>query len=174
MEKKNLYIMVGIPGCGKSYIAQHFMMVDSSWAYVSRDDIRFSMLQSGDKYFAQEKNVYKKYIEAIYENLNKEGITNVIADATHINSVSRDRLIHTLTNKGVNFENINIIPVVVGNDINTTIANNNSREGIKKVPEGIIHSFRKKYGDPKFDRQDYYDIMYVNNCKNQILRGKEM
>ena len=43
MSNTNLWIMVGIPGSGKSYFAKNILMTDDSWQYISRDEVRFSM-----------------------------------------------------------------------------------------------------------------------------------
>ena len=54
MRKPILYIMCGIPGCGKSWYATHNMVKDNV-AYISRDSIRFNMLNAEDDYFSKEK-----------------------------------------------------------------------------------------------------------------------
>jgi predicted kinase len=51
-----LYILCGIPGSGKSTWAERCDEVGV--VYVSRDSIRFSMLQEGDQYTAPDGTVY--------------------------------------------------------------------------------------------------------------------
>ena len=52
---KQLFIMIGAPGSGKSTWVKKQLRNDID-AYVSRDEIRFSMLQEGDAYFKYEKD----------------------------------------------------------------------------------------------------------------------
>ena len=84
-----LYILCGPSACGKStwrdaFIAEHS---DQDIRYVSRDEIRFSMLEEGEDYFAHEKEVFKKFVSTLAQTL-VDGF-DVIADATHLNEFSR-------------------------------------------------------------------------------------
>lgn len=87
----NLYLMVGAPASGKSSYANNFAeSSDKPIKVVSRDAIRFSLLDDGAPYFSKEKAVFSKFIKEINEGLDKG---DVIADATHINEVSRMKVI---------------------------------------------------------------------------------
>ena len=47
-----LFILMGAPGSGKStWVKNHMTLNDS---YISRDDVRFSMVPEGDEYFSKE------------------------------------------------------------------------------------------------------------------------
>lgn len=74
-----LYIMRGVPGVGKSTFIQKSL---EDIHVVSRDAIRFSMLQEGEQYFAHEKAVTAQFYAEIREYLKND--EDVIADATHI------------------------------------------------------------------------------------------
>lgn len=87
-----LILMVGIPGSGKS-----------TWLYqnkkinefiISRDAIRFTLLQENDDYFSKEDEVWETYVASI-ESLLKSGET-VYADATHLNHGARLKLLKAL------------------------------------------------------------------------------
>lgn len=54
-----LYVMIGIPGSGKSTWAKANKKEKD--IYVSRDEVRFSLLQDGDEYFSKEKEVLKEF-----------------------------------------------------------------------------------------------------------------
>ena len=66
MSKLNL--MCGIPGSGKSYWVRHHM-TDAD-AYISRDQIRFSMLKEGEEYFSHENEVFEEFIAQIQNAIN--------------------------------------------------------------------------------------------------------
>ena len=48
-----LYVMCGVPGCGKSTWCKNNVPEDA--VYVSRDEVRFSMLKPTDAYFSKEQ-----------------------------------------------------------------------------------------------------------------------
>ena len=163
MEKKNLWIMVGYPGSGKTYFAKHNLMIGPGWRYISRDEIRFSLLKDGEKYFSHEKEVYNNFISKIRSALNEEGIFNVIADATHLNQNSRQKLLHNIKNIYKNFDNLNLIPVVIICDIPTAIKRNEKRSGYERVDSNVIKKMASQLTDPKDDSIEYNSIMYVEN-----------
>lgn len=109
---KTLWIMVGIPGSGKTYFAKHNLMQGPGWWYVSRDEIRYSLVKENEEYFSKETEVFEQFISKIKAGLDEEGIYNVIADATHLNIKSRQKLINALHRN-----NIQIIPVVMQTDL---------------------------------------------------------
>ena len=55
-----LYLMVGIPGSGKSTFIANTKEVRT--LIVSRDAIRFSMVSEGESYFKKEKEVFNTFI----------------------------------------------------------------------------------------------------------------
>ena len=59
MEGK-LYLMMGISGAGKSTWLRH--NIKDGEVIVSRDQIRFGMLQDGDDYFDHEDEVFETFI----------------------------------------------------------------------------------------------------------------
>ena len=69
--------MVGPPAAGKSYFAKNHLVKDDTWAYVSRDEIRFSIITEEDKYFSKEKEVFKSSSpKPLTINLFKSTIVN--------------------------------------------------------------------------------------------------
>ena len=85
----NLYILCGPSGCGKTTWCNAFMR-ENDVRYVSRDEIRFSMLKDDEDYFAHEVDVFKEFTGTLAQTL-VDGF-DVIADATHLNARSRQRL----------------------------------------------------------------------------------
>lgn len=160
-----LYIMVGIPGSGKSYIAQQIAK-NIRCAVVSRDTIRFAFLNKEDKYFAKEKEVFKEYTNEIQHYLDN-GRT-VIADATHLNQQSRYKLLNNLTLKNDDY----VIPLVINTSLETCLKRNAQRTGRSRVPQSIIKSMFNTLTDPVNDwdtlKEKYHDILYINNEEDDL------
>ena len=118
----NLYLMVGAPSSGKSTYAREFRKERTpSPIIVSRDAIRFSMVKDDSPYFSKEKAVFKEFVREINEGLD-EG--DVIADATHINEVSRMKVINK-----VDLSKCKVSCIVLLTDELTAIKRNHLREG---------------------------------------------
>jgi predicted kinase len=126
-----LYVLIGIPGSGKSTWAKRKEEeVGAEW--ISRDKIRFSMLQDGDDYFDYEYKVFAKYVDDIQLAIDS-GAPYVIADATHLTRGSRLKLLRNLNTVGVE-----ICYVYFATDVETALERNNRRAGRARVPETAI------------------------------------
>lgn len=132
----NLYILAGIPGCGKSFWAhEHYAELDAK--IVSRDYIRFEYMANDPDflpsmdYFKYERDVIRDFYAQINGNLS-DGV-NVIADATHISWKS---LRKTVENCGKNADKIILVYFNRGLDI--ALPQNAKRGGVERVPEDVI------------------------------------
>ena len=57
-----LILMSGVPGSGKSWWCKNKLPeLEENVLYISRDEIRFSMLNDGEEYFSKEKAYFFKY-----------------------------------------------------------------------------------------------------------------
>lgn len=131
----NLWIMVGIPGSGKSYEANK-RAKENGGVVISRDKIRFSMLKEGDAYFAHEPAVFKEYVRQINSAmlLNE----NVYADATQLNWASRRKLINAIDKPADTAINYLFMNTTFGE----CVKRNEKREGLAVVPEDALgHMF---------------------------------
>ena len=137
--KNRLFIMVGIPGSGKSTYAKNHL---SNALYVSRDEIRFSLVAENEEYFSKENEVFTEFINAI--NLGLAMNNDVIADATHLNAKSRLKL---LANLDLNKEKTKVIAIVMRTPLNICLERNEKRKGTRSyVPQNVIkrmHSLLK-------------------------------
>ena len=96
--KKHLYLMMGVPGSGKSTYVKNILKYGD--IYVSRDEIRYSLLTEEDDYFAKENEVIKLFIQTIDEALvNEDYQGSVYADATHLSPKGRAQILNQLKNK---------------------------------------------------------------------------
>ena len=151
----NLYLMVGAPGSGKSTYANNFINTyGKPIKIVSRDAIRFSLFNDGAPYFSKEKAVFARFIKEINEGLDKG---DVIADATHINEVSRMKVI-----KRIDLSKCKVSCIVLLTDELTAINRNHLREGRARVPDSVIRENYARFTHPKTDNFHYDKIIEVN------------
>ena len=158
MEKSYLFIMCGIPGSGKSYFANSVARTNS--VIVSRDEIRFSIISDEDEYFSKENLVFKEFIRQIQEGLDSGKV--VYADATHLNGVSRFKLLNSL-----DVTNTDVIPVYMKTPLAICLGRNAKREGRRCVPDTVIKNMYNSMTDPAHDEEVlgekiYSDILYVD------------
>lgn len=163
---KTLWIMCGAPASGKSWFAKHKLYNGPGWYYVSRDEIRFSLLKDEDNYFSREDEVFDLFISKIVQGFSEEGVYNIIADATHLNWGSRKKLLNAIKHyMGPRWieEDINIIPVVVYSDYDTIVKRNKKRSGRACVPEENLLKMFNSMRDPGYDPDVYTAILRVDN-----------
>ena len=148
-----LYIMVGISGSGKSTYARTI----PNTIYVSRDEIRFSLLEEGDSYFAHERKAYRIFTNRIAEALSAGH--DVVADATHLTWQSRQKLINSVMSKTNAL--FDIVPVVIETGYNVCRKRNEQRSGVEKVPLSVLRRQSFQITDPADDPFEYTKIERV-------------
>lgn len=152
MKRQKLFVMCGCPGSGKTTYAKQYLLEKSNTIYVSRDEIRFSLVDEKDKYFAKEKMVYKTFLKRINEGL-KNGY-NVIADATHLNHFSRLKLFNQLAYNPLDVETV---IVFLDTPLEVCKERNEKRAGTRAyVPFSALYDMYNNIERPYFD--EYYKI----------------
>ena len=144
-----LFIMCGLPASGKSTFARQFIR-DNDIRYVSRDEIRFSMVKENEEYFSREKEVFKKFAGTIAQTL-VDGF-DVIADATHLNRISRDKLIHAIDQYTTKYT---ITYIVLETSLETCMKRNALREGRTRVPDSVMKSMAENWEDITNNEKSY-------------------
>lgn len=137
-----LRLLMGAPGSGKStWIKNHLCLTDK---YVSRDDIRFSMVSETEEYFSKEKEVFKEYVKRINEGLQNY---DVFADATHLNAASRNKLLRAITTK------VDAIEIIwIKTPLDMAIERNERRKGTRAyVPVEVIRRMYNQIEKPDFE-----------------------
>ena len=147
---KVLYILCGPAASGKSTFS-HFLTKDEiSYKIVSRDEIRFSLVDENEEYFSKEKEVFKTYIAEIQQAIDG-GVNMIVADATHINEASRNKLLHNL-----DIKEYHVVPVNFKTPLNVCLERNDGRMGRAKVPRGIVCRQFYSFVPATYNEKYYY------------------
>ena len=153
---KCLILMCGPSGAGKSTWAKKIEEQIKPVHYVSRDEVRFSMVSEEEEYFSKENEVFKEWIHRIQSFLDTDEDCYIIADATHLSERSRNKTLDAL-----NIPNdTNIIPVSVYPGVQKCLERNEMRSGRAHVPRSVIRRMCMSYEAPTSDEKyPYYSIL---------------
>ena len=140
-----LYMLCGPSASGKSTWAYNFINKNSQKdvRYVSRDEIRFSLLKENENYFAHEKQVFKKFADIIIQTL-VDGF-DVIADATHLNIFSRKKLTNAIDKFYTDYQ---IIYVIFDVSLQKIVERNKQRIGLAQVPDEVLKRIYQDFSPP--------------------------
>lgn len=154
MAKSKLYLMMGIPGSGKStYLKKRFSQ--PPLAVISRDEIRFSMVREDEEYFSHENEVYAEYIRQIKEALKFNA--EVFADATHLNESSRAKVLRAL---GESLKDVEVNIIWVRVPLEVAITQNENRQGTRAyVPKSVIRRMNSQITRPT--KEEGFEHIYV-------------
>ena len=145
-----LFVLIGLPGSGKSKIAQR-LHCDNAALYLSSDALR--------KEFYGDESVQDNP-EKIFEEMRKRAVAalkvgiNVVYDATNI---SRKKRRHLLSSLGVPCEKI---AYVVWARYETCVMRDKDR--LRTVGEGVIKRMLKSFQPPYYD-EGWDEIRFVLN-----------
>lgn len=156
-----LIMVMGIPGADKSTYIKHLMQKDE--VYVSRDEIRFSIVKEGEEYFSKETEVFNQFIATINEALEDDKV--VWADATHLNEKSRLKVLNALKVRP------DLLEIIwIDTDLNTAIEQNNLRKGTRAfVPPSVIRRMSAQLRKPKFHEGNFtFDVIGIKRS-NQVI-----
>lgn len=134
-----LFVLCGIPASTKTTWCRKNVPKDA--IYVSRDEIRFSMLKPNDQYFSKEKEVFDEFIKRIKDGLNRG--FDVYADATHLNRNSRAKLMQAVGRGNWDFQALVFIASLDG-----CLNRNAGRGGRAYVPEDSLTQMYHKFTIP--------------------------
>lgn len=166
MNNKNLFILCGCPGCGKSTWAraQVERLSEEGWKceIISRDVIRFGLVSEQEEYFSKEPTVYSIFINSIQNAIDDEDTDIIIADATHLNIKSRNKLMDNLTIPS----NVRIYMVDFSMPLDICLAQNAMRRGTRAfVPESALTRMFYSYTVPQEDENEHYHYDIIHEWK---------
>lgn len=156
--KKHLIVMMGIPASGKSYLTNIIMAENPNTLVVSRDAIRFNLLEEGDDYFKYEDKVIDTFYRTIQEGLLDDKHDTIVADATHVTIRSRFDLWNHIDIP----EGTEVSGYWIDCNIEKAIFRNKERKGRACVPEKVIRNMSKVAKEP-LNTEPFHYINYINN-----------
>jgi len=131
---KKIFLMVGMPGSGKSYFISHNRnFFEGSVKVVSRDKIRFALLEDGDDYFAKEDDVWINFVREISDSL--QNYDNTVVDATHLNKASRHKILNAVSRY---LGNVEINAIFMDTCLAVALKQNAERTGRACVPPSAL------------------------------------
>lgn len=160
--KKTLYIMVGPAGAGKTTWLKENCNPKKD-AVISRDLIRFAMINGKQDYFDREKEVYNTWVQKIQEAIDADNlIKNVYCDATNLTERTRDRLLNKL-----NLANVKrICALVAFPPVEEALRRNMGRDGLRYVPEDVIRKMYDRFEAPENDTNFPKEVFYIEGGLN--------
>ena len=138
----NLILMMGVPGSGKSTLAKKLFSKEQD-IYVSRDEIRQSIVSPEAEYFSKEKEVFAEFVRQVQAGIDNKEKRFVVADATHLNPASRLKLLDRL-----NRDLIDTHIIFMKVPLKVAIKRNAKRTGRECVPENTIKSMYNSIAAP--------------------------
>lgn len=150
---KELILMMGIPGAGKSTYLKK--VVKENEIRISRDEIRFAMIGDGD-YFSKENEVFDEYVNQIQAALDNDKICKVYADATQISKGSRKKLLNRLK-----LDNVRVSIYWKKTPLKLCLERNRNRKGKECVPDAAIQKMYWTAQNPKEDEFNYKEVRLI-------------
>ena len=146
--------MCGLPGSGKSTWVKD-RIAKYGGVHVSRDAIRFEMLNEGDEYFTNEKKVFNKFAQLANEAIANPNVTDIYIDAMHLNKASRHKITSALR-----MTKYNKLYIAVYFDVSPEIckARNAKRSGRALVPDSVIDNMSKNFTKPTYGFDEVWTI----------------
>ena len=145
--------MSGIPGSGKSTWVRSW--AKSNDVIISRDAIRFILLNENDDYFAKENDVLRIFKQQIKQAVQNPEVESVFIDATHLSSKSRMDMVRQLP--AGDYEVIAAAAIV---PLETCLERNAQRNGRVLVPEDVIRSMNASYTYPSL-KEGFSHIYHI-------------
>lgn len=153
-KQTKVFVMCGPAGSGKStwLIKQ---MKPKTDVCISRDNIRFILLQEGEDYFAHENEVKEIFFNVIADDTSSSKWENIYIDATHLNPKARNQTLWNIS------KYCSVIAVSFEVPAEVAIERNKKRSGLARVPDNVIWNMKSRYKIPSLD-EGFDEIWHVD------------
>lgn len=149
-----IYMMIGLPGGGKSYFAQTYVG-NISTTIVSSDEIRSKFNLSQEQNNQTFKIVHERIEKCIMND------KDIIYDTTNINRKRRITFINWAKNIANKYNrSIRFFCLCLATPINICVERNSQRIGVAKVPDKIVNYFLKSFEMPI--KEEGYDNIFFS------------
>jgi predicted kinase len=145
MKQKRVFLLSGPPASGKSTWVRSRLTKGSEW--ISRDNVRFSIVKEDEEYFSHEDEVFDTFIAYINQSLKDPDIHTIYIDATHLNKRARHKVLSRIRKR--NISELNCVCFCVPPSV--CQERNALREGRARVPAAAIENMFKSYTYPEID-----------------------
>lgn len=151
-----VFVMIGAPGSGKSTYAKKLRGANSA-VYISRDEIRFSLMNEGDAFFSNEHQVYQEFTYEILKAISEN--KNVIIDATHLTKKSRQKLFNAIH---IDKNKTSVAAFYMDTPLDICIKRNETRKGTKTyVPPAELRRMFFRLEPPSYQEYNQiFDMIY--------------
>lgn len=170
MKKYDLWIMCGPPGSGKTTQAKSLAELQHA-EYISRDEIRFSLVKPDEEYFSKEKQVYRTFINSIKDAMIKG--KNIIVDATHLTIDSRCNLLQEINPSSEYL----VVAIDMQTPLEVCLNRNTKRCGRERVPSNVVNSMHSRHEAPSLEEGFDIILTYTTDDKGKFcdyaVTGKE-
>lgn len=160
---KELIIMCGAPGSGKSTLVQKHFGDKENVKIVSRDAIRFSMVGEDEEYFSKENEVFAEFVHQV-----REGLTNAeatVVDATHLTPASRNKLLCSIGKDY--FKDVTVECIWVRVPLEVATEQNEQRQGTRAyVPKSVLRRMYGQMREPELD--EGFDKIFIYAPHQQV------
>ena len=155
-----LYVMLGLPGSGKSYTALQLARRENAEIY-SSDSFRLQMHLNAEN-AKQNNDLFDLMYQKIREELD-EG-NDIVLDATNTYSIYRKKIFNALNGSGAK-----IVCVFVLRKYENCLKANRKRKGTARISPDIITQFYKEFDVPLSDEPfDEVILHYIDHDRNSL------
>ena len=162
----DIYLMCGCPGAGKSTFLKNRIKTKSS-VIISRDKIRFSIVEPNEAYFSHEDEV----LNIFWNEINKALLENenVFIDQTSLTPRARKWLLQHIN--GYTHANL----IWIDENLETCLKRNENRKGTRSyVPPDTICRMYNQFIEPSLE-EGFYRIFKYNSQTNVLTyKGEEI
>lgn len=165
MKQKKVYVLSGPPASGKSSWVRSQLTKGSEW--ISRDNVRFSIVKEDEEYFSHEDEVFDTFIAYINQTLEDPDIHTIYIDATHLNKRARRKVLSRVRKQ--NIGELNCVCFSTPREI--CQMRNALRTGRARVPAAVIDNMFNAYTYPGIDEgfTHVYEVDEASSTSEVIM-----